>query len=544
MVAITSPLQTGVHNRRRRVRHKIQTPAYATFASDQSSMLDLHEIVDISEDGMAIQCHSPLQLDQQIDLCLDLVDCPQQILTTGRVIWTNDSGRAGLRFSDLPADSLSRLREWLFVNVMAGVANSEVELLAGSQPPRPSYSDTLAAVTVVQRQVENLGSDFTAALQLIVQRAEALLRASGVAIALAHADPGFMICRASSGPDAPPVGAPLQVGSGFSGECVKSGMPLRCEDTELDPRVDRESCRALGIRSILAAPVRNGEKSVGLIEAFSTNFNAFSDVDQRVLLKFAETVLQAGTRAGCFEKVPATTDPDAHSFVVPQGSVLFASTDEQQKGKHPDQQDPPPGISLPRSYLLLLTFAAGAISMALGFLTAPFVQSTAAPWLVNKIRGRHQTHIQTVLASTQPPVLPLGASPIIETATLDQLKDMASKGNADAANAIGLRYATGEGVILSEREAVHWFTQAAEQGNVAAQSKLGAFYYSGRGVPQDPNRAYFWMVVASLNGDEASKTLAPHARARLTRAQVASIEQTAARWVQNHSTKLKSIAAN
>src|SRR5215831_790862 len=133
MVAITSPLQTGVQNRRRRVRHKIQTPAYATFAHAQSSMLDLHEIVDISEDGLAIQCHSPLQIAQQIDLCLDLADCPQQILTTANVIWTNDSGRAGLRFSTLPADSLARLREWLFVNVMAGVANSEVELLAGTR---------------------------------------------------------------------------------------------------------------------------------------------------------------------------------------------------------------------------------------------------------------------------------------------------------------------------------------------------------------------------------------------------------------------------
>jgi hypothetical protein len=543
MVAITSPLQTGVHNRRRRVRHKIQTPAYATFADAQSSMLDLHEIVNISEDGLAIQCHSPLHVDQQIDLCLDLADCPKQILTTAHVIWTNDSGRAGLRFSALPADSLVRLREWLFVNVMAGVANSEIELLAGAQPPRPSYTDTLAAVSVVQRQVEKLGSDFTAALQLIAQRAEELVHASGSAIALAETDPDFMICCASSGPDAPPIGARLEVGSGFSGECVKTGMALRCDDTELDARVDRESCRALGIRSILAAPVRRGERSIGLIEVFSTSPNAFSDVDQRVLLKFAETVLQAATRAGRFNHLPSIAAAPVESFVAPQGSVLFASTDEERKEKSPDQYDFAPAISLPRSYLLLLTFAAGAISMALGFLTAPFVQSTAAPWVIRKIHTRHETRVQTVLASTKAPVSSI-SSPGIETATLDQLKDMADKGNSDAANAIGLRYATGEGVKLNEREAVHWFTQAAEQGNVAAQSKLGAFYYSGRGVPQDLTRAYFWMVVASLNGDEASKALAPHASARLTRGQVAAIEQNAARWLQQHGSNVKSVAAN
>ena len=543
MVAITSPLQTGVHNRRRRVRHKIQTPAYATFADAQSSRLDLHEIVNISEDGLAIQCHSLLHVDQQLDLCLDLADCPQQILTTAHVIWTNDSGRAGLRFSALPADSLMRLREWLFVNVMSGVA-SEVELLAGAQPPRPSYTDTLAAVTVVQRQVETLGSDFAAALQLIAQRAEALLRASGSAIALAETDPDFMICRASSGPDAPPVGARLQVGSGFSGECVKSGMPLRCDDTELDTRVDRESCRALGIRSILAAPVRSGDKSIGLIEVFSTSPNAFSDVDQRVLLKFAETVLHAGTRAKRFNHRPTIAEARVESFVAPQGSVLFASAHEEHKEKAPGQDDLAPGISLPRSYLLLLTFAAGAISMALGFLTAPFVQSTAAPWVIRKIHTRHESRVQTVLASTKAPVSSTLSTQDIETATLDQLKGMAGNGNSDAANAIGLRYATGEGVKLNEREAAHWFTQAAEQGNVAAQSKLGAFYYSGRGVSQDLTRAYFWMVVASLNGDEASKALAPHASARLTRSQVAAIEQNAAQWLQQHRPNLKSITTN
>ena len=274
MAAISS-LHRGLSNRRRRVRHKIQTPAYATFTSEsQGAMLDLHEIVDISEDGAAIQCHSPLDVNTRLNLCLDLADCAQHIYTTGQVVWSNASGRTGLHFTELSPESVSRLREWLFVNVMAGVANGETEIiLAGSRidAPRPGYTDTLAAVTAVQRQVEALGPDLAAALQLISERAQTLVRASGAAIALANGDPNFMICRASSGPDAPPVGAPLQVGSGFSGECVKTGTLLRCDDTESDPRVDRDTCRALGLRSILAVPVRVGEKSIGIVEVFSTS---------------------------------------------------------------------------------------------------------------------------------------------------------------------------------------------------------------------------------------------------------------------------------
>lgn len=538
MVAITSPLRNPAPNRRRRVRHKIQTPAYASFAREANSgMLDLHEIVDISEDGIAIHCHSRLKVDQRIDLCLDLADCPQQIFTTGQVVWTNACGRAGLRFSALPADSLVRLREWLFVNVMAGVANNEVELMAGTQPPRPSYTDTLAAVNVVQQQVEALGSDFAGALQLIAERTLALVGASGAAIALADTTPNYMVCRASSGSEAPPMGARLHVGSGFSGECVRTGNVLRSDDTEFDRRVDRGSCRALGIRSILAVPIRASQKSIGLIEVFSTEPNRFSEPDQQVLLRFAETVRNAAGRAQGADKLLQTGW--ANSFTAPQGGVLFASAKAEEEPKPEEPVEAIPDISLPRSYLFVLTFAAGAISMALGFLTAPFIQSTAVSSVWNRIRARGQTEIQTVLASSKAPSTPSASRPAIEIATLDQLKAMAARGDAAAANAIGLRYATGNGVMLNEHEAARWFTQAAEQGNIAAQSKLGAFYYSGRGVPQDTNRAYFWMVVASLNGDEASKVLAPHASARLTRSQVASIEQTATHWLQQHGTIAK-----
>ncbi|HYM78407.1 MAG TPA: GAF domain-containing protein [Candidatus Dormibacteraeota bacterium] len=542
MAAITPPMQPVVHNRRRRVRHRIQTPAYATFgAESKGALLDLHEIVDISEDGVALQCHWPLELEKRMDLCLDLADCPQPIVTTGQVVWSNELGRAGLRFSSLPPDSLSRLREWLFVNVMAGVANSEVDLTApfDAHPhvaPRQNYTDTLAAVTAVQRQVEALGRDLGAALQLTAERAQVLVRASGAAIALADPNPDFMICRASSGPDAPPVGARLQVGSGFSGECVKRGVLLRCDDAEMDERVDRESCRALGIRSILAAPVRVGDKSVGLVEVFSAQPNAFAESDERVLQRLAETVLEAANRAARAENLPSLHDVAAPPFVAPQGSVLFASADEENQ-KPKTEEKSASGLTLPRSYLFILLVAAVLISLALGFFTAPWVQVTAVPWIKNKIHTRAHGQLPTVLASSQPPKT--YSDPAIETASFDQLKQMADKGDPAAENALGLRYATGEGVTLNEQEAVRWFTRAAEKGNVPAQSKLGSIYFSGRGVPADPNQAYFWMMVARLSGDDASATLAPFVRAQLTRSQVASIEQAASRWLQEHTTSAK-----
>ena len=544
MAATSSTFSPGAPNRRRRVRHKIQTPAYASFSAEsKSAMLDLHEIVDISEEGIAIQCHSPLEIEKRVDLCLDLADCPEHILTAGQVVWSNESGRAGLRFSELPAESLSRLREWLFVNVMAGVANSEAEIAAyvashDTSPPRPNYTDMLAAVGAAQRQVEALGSNLNAALQLIAERTQALLRASGTAVALSDDIPDFMVCRASSGDQAPPVGARLQVGSGFSGECVKSGMMLRCDDSELDARVDRDSCRALGIRSIVAVPIRADGKSVGLIEAFSGQPNSFSQADGRVLQKLADTVLAAVNRAARAENLPSLGEPGEPQFASPQGSVLFAAAEEEEGKKPKPEDESSGGFTLPRSHLIILGILAASISYALGYQLAPWIRSDAAPWMQQKLHMRERTQIATVLASTQAPKSENATPPStgVETATFDQLRQMAEKGDASAENALGLRYARGEGVKLDESEAVRWFTKAAEQGNVLSQSKLGSIYFSGRGVPQDSNRAYFWMVVARLSGDHTSKALAPLVRARLSRQQISSIELEADRWLQQRRT--------
>ena len=543
MAANISTLPPVFANRRRRVRHKIQTPAYVSFtAESRGLMLDLHEIVDISEDGIAIQCHSPLEVEKFVDLCLDLADCSEHIYTTGQVIWANESGRAGLRFSDLPAESLKRLREWLFANVMSGVANGEAEIAAfaasrSAAPPRPNYTDTLAAVAAVQRQVEALGSDFPAALKLVSDSALTLLHASGAAIALAESEPGFMVCRATSGPDAPPVGARLQVGSGFSGECVKSGLLLRCDDTEVDSRVDRESCRALGIRSILAAPVRAAGKSVGLIEIFSPHPHAFSDADGKGLQRLAESVQSVADREARAKKLSSHPDQAADHFSPKPGSVLFGAT---QAKKESHEAEPPHknsiGLSLPRYYLALLVCSATTITFALGWRLAPWLHSDAAPWMQHKLQT--PAKLPTVLASNAAPksdgasTTRLGSG--VDSISFDQLRLMAEKGDAAAQNALGLRYAVGDGVKLSEFEAVRWFTKAAEQGNVSAQSKLGSLYYSGRGVPQDLNRAYFWMVVAGNGGDSASRALAPFVQARLSRSQASSIESQAGLWIEQH----------
>jgi len=336
-VSIQVP-QPAVSNRRRRVRQKVHAPAYASFSgASKNEMLDLYEVLDISEIGVAVQCPAPMEINQSVDLCLDLAEASGQISVTATVVWSDAAGRVGLGFPPLTDSSAKRMRQWLFLNAMAGAANaassSTTPALAPQAAIRPNYTDALIAASAVQREAESLGNDLNAVLALIASRSQSLLRASGAAIALAESDPATMLCRASSGQIAPPVGATLQVGSGFSGACVQTARMLRCDDTATDERVDRESCLALGIRSIIAAPVLRGEKVIGLLEVFSSQPDAFGENDSAILQRFTETILEAVKRNS---PPPGSATPPASSsvpFSSPPGSVLFAAPPEKKARK-------------------------------------------------------------------------------------------------------------------------------------------------------------------------------------------------------------------
>src|SRR5262249_17339140 len=107
----------------------------------------------------------------------------------------------------------------------------------------------------------------------VADAARVMSQADGTALAL-ETD-GVIVCRARSGNIAPGLGAVISSDSGISGECLRAAAMLVCYDTEIDPRVDAEVCRALGIRSIAAVPLLDRSRSIGILEAFSGKPNAF-----------------------------------------------------------------------------------------------------------------------------------------------------------------------------------------------------------------------------------------------------------------------------
>ena len=130
--------------------------------------------------------------------------------------------------------------------------------------------------------------DLEAALQLLAERAQYITGASGAAIALREGS--AMICRASAGPSAPELGAEVQIKSGLTGESVRTRKVLRCDDAETDSRVNRESCRALGIKSVMVVPLLREQEVTGVFELLADRANAFEERDVTALERLAEMV--------------------------------------------------------------------------------------------------------------------------------------------------------------------------------------------------------------------------------------------------------------
>jgi hypothetical protein len=152
-------------------------------------------------------------------------------------------------------------------------------------------------------------SDLDAALQLLAERAQYITGANGAAIALRRGQHNDMLCRASVGSNAPELGALLSMEYGLSGESVRTHKALRCDDTERDPRVNREGCRQLGIASVVVMPIVTEQQVLGVFELFSGKPKAFEERDISALHRLSEMVETAVKHAVATQTLPAAEGP-------------------------------------------------------------------------------------------------------------------------------------------------------------------------------------------------------------------------------------------
>jgi TonB family protein len=127
-------------------------------------------------------------------------------------------------------------------------------------------------------------------LAVIAQRAQAFTNASGVAIALSEGNADEIVCRARSGASAPEVGTSLRVEGTFTGLCIQSGKELRCDDCETDTRVDTAAIRALNIRSMVVAPIKEDNRVIGVLAVFAPTPHAFTITHVAVLKTMGDQI--------------------------------------------------------------------------------------------------------------------------------------------------------------------------------------------------------------------------------------------------------------
>jgi putative methionine-R-sulfoxide reductase with GAF domain len=507
--------------RRRAARHAARIPAYASLnGSAQAASLELCQILNINESGTCIQAPVPMKLNRLLPLVLEFSDTTTRIHTTGHVVWSDVSGRSGIRFPTLPDISRDQLQQWLAVNDTH--AGDEAEVAHASPQPVPvvppshphpnsaaSYTSLITEWAEIEKEVELLGPNLDAALHVIAERALSLTWATGSAIALFQdARLTELVCQARAGNGSPELGARLDANEGISGECIRTAAALICHDADTDSRTNSERCRVAAIKSMVAAPIkaRKGEV-IGIIEVFSIEPAAFWDNDARTLERLARVTATAISRARANEKKP------------PQETAAESKPAESAPPPTPEADDAfIAGPTAMQKIAVLFVSGIAAVVIAV-WLTAPWISEAMNKFIVPP---------KSQASETAP------ASFEYVNMEIEEVRKAALAGNSQAAYALGLKYASGEGVGVDYHEALTWFLRAAEAGNVRATGKVASCFWAGRGAPQDYSKAYFWALLAQAAGDETGRVIVINSAPHLNDRQRAAEEQEADIWLRAH----------
>jgi diguanylate cyclase (GGDEF)-like protein len=158
-------------------------------------------------------------------------------------------------------------------------------------PRHRSEVERLRLVIEVQREINAVTLDIDELMRVVTEHAQSITGADGGVVELAEGDE--MVYRAVSGAAAGSLGTRLGRATSLSGLCVRQAGPLRCDDSETDPRVDREACRRIGVRSMVVVPLLHAGDAVGVLKVMSGEPTSFDDADIEVLELLAGFIADA-----------------------------------------------------------------------------------------------------------------------------------------------------------------------------------------------------------------------------------------------------------
>jgi GAF domain-containing protein len=219
----------------------------------------------------------------------------QAVLNLSRVL---GGSLRGQQTAHLIADAeLDLLVRDLLRTVPAPEALPENHFPVSDLIPGRSHVRAMAAAPAspgFHAELHSADFDLEPTINVIAERAQSLTRATGAAIALSRGTE--IVCRARTGRTAPDLGVRLQTDSGISAQCVRTGEVVLCNDAERNPLVDLSISRHLGVRSILASPLRYFRRTLGVFEVLSSSPNAFDGRDVATMQLLSSMMVAAISR--------------------------------------------------------------------------------------------------------------------------------------------------------------------------------------------------------------------------------------------------------
>jgi diguanylate cyclase (GGDEF)-like protein/PAS domain S-box-containing protein len=154
-----------------------------------------------------------------------------------------------------------------------------------------------------QRELAGLATSAEGLYDRIARIAQDAMGAEGAAFEMPEGE--RLAYRASAGMASAAPGLLIPRLDSLSGLALDSGQTLVCTDSETDPRVDRASCRTVGLRSMVVGVLRADGEQVGVIKVMSAQPNRFNEDD------VAAMDVLVGSLGGVLERLRRQQQHDA-----------------------------------------------------------------------------------------------------------------------------------------------------------------------------------------------------------------------------------------
>jgi diguanylate cyclase (GGDEF)-like protein len=172
-----------------------------------------------------------------------------------------------------------------------------------------AQGDRLRAIIKTQSEIAAADLDSGEIMRLVAQRAQELTGASAGVIEVPDRDE--MVYTVTTGDATPYLGIRLDRDSSLSGLALDLDRVLHCNDTEVDPRIDRAASRRVNARSMIAVPLRHDGDAFGVLKVYSSDPDAFGPEQVETLQLLTESISAQMAHASLFELKEKESRTDA-----------------------------------------------------------------------------------------------------------------------------------------------------------------------------------------------------------------------------------------